>query len=147
MSRRTSLNLLSIPLRFLTFLLSLYLLGASSYHAHRIRTTSSLSPSSEFYAIIIISGVGTLYSLLSLVQTCFFGRFRFGLLLVAIFDLLFCAGNVAIAVLLRHAADRRDGECGRRVWTKRGTTYRGGEGGKKDCNVDTAGFAVAVGNA
>lgn len=144
-----TLRVLSVPLRILAGLLALYILAVSSYHARRIGSLD-VSPSGEFYAIIIISGVAALWALLTTVGSLLpHGVF----LPILIMDLLFMGGFIAISILARRASNARCSSAtttnysvgAYALWTKSTSTYTSRP--RLRCNLDKVLFAFAVANA
>lgn len=117
---------LSFLLRPLTTLLSLYVLGASSYHISQSRPHISRS----LYAVTVISGAASLWGLLSSI-TSICAKRGTTLCTMLLLDAVFSGGFIAVSILLRHAA-RTD--CG----TQDQPTV---------CKVDKAAFSVSVANA
>lgn len=144
-----ALRFLSVPLRLLAGLLALYILAVSAYHAQRIGSLN-VSPSGQFYAIIIISGVAVLWALLTTVGSLLpHGVF----LPILIMDLLFMGGFIAISILARRASNARCSSATIRnysvgsyaLWTKSTSTYTSRP--RLRCNLDKILFAFAVANA
>ncbi|KAI5803039.1 hypothetical protein EDC01DRAFT_645596 [Geopyxis carbonaria] len=128
-------KLLSIPLRALALLVCLYILAVSAYHIQHIAATA-LRASGHTYAITIISGLGAVWALLSLLTACFFPRSLF--LPILVFDILYSAAHVAVAVLLRPPFCSRTST----LWTKSASVYRGR--GRIDCGIDKGAFGAAI---
>jgi hypothetical protein len=138
------LRVVSLPLRLLTALASLYILAVSAYHVERVHRFD-LTLSRRGYAIIVISGVGTLYSLFTLFSG-FLPHFFFILFLPL--EIIFCGGFIAVSVLLRSAAGANCSNPSsslRRLWSTSGTVYQGNI--LRQCEVDKGAFAVAIANA
>ena len=138
------LRVVSLPLRFLITLASLYILAVSAYHVERVHRFN-LTLSGRGYAIIVISGVGTLYSLFTL----FSGLLpHFLFILFFPLEIILCGGFIAVSVLLRSAARANCSNPGSsllRLWSTSGTVYQGNI--RRQCEVDKGAFAAAVANA
>jgi len=138
------LRVVSLPLRLLTALASLYILAISAYHVERVHRFD-LTLSGRGYAIIVISGVGILYSSFTLFSG-FLPHFLF--ILFIPLEIILCGGFIAVSVLLRSAAEANCSNPGsslRRLWSTSGTIYQGNV--RPQCEVDKGAFAVAIANA
>lgn len=115
---------LSTGFRALVAVTALYVLGVCAYHIHKTKPHLSHT----LWATSFISGLGSLWAVLTAALICCIHS-PFLLLPVALIDLVFCGGFIAVSVLQRRM--------GRRNCHRQGTL----------CRVDKTSFALAVASA
>lgn len=110
-------------------------------------------------AVTGLSGLAVLYTIFGVLLTCFLGGKTLFALLAIVFDLVFCAAFIAIAVLTRDGAHSCSGIVDTPLGTGRSSSKQGfGSNGQGNqitysvslgtaCRLNTACFAVAVAGA
>ncbi|RPB16241.1 hypothetical protein P167DRAFT_542049 [Morchella conica CCBAS932] len=103
------LKTLSMLLRVLQLILALFIVGVASFNVYqfshnRLGLTNGRSGQlpHALYAVEVISCVGALFALFTLLTTCFGHKKLF--VLITAFDLLLMGGFIAISILLRGSA-------------------------------------------
>ncbi|KAI5845272.1 hypothetical protein DFP73DRAFT_49581 [Morchella snyderi] len=103
------LKTLSMLLRVLQLILALFIVGVASFNVYQfsrnhLRLTNGRSGQlpDALYAVEVISCVGVLFALFTLLTTCFGHKKLF--VLITAFDFLLMGGFIAISVLLRGSA-------------------------------------------
>ena len=120
------------------FVISILILGIFSYFLAVLARRDNTTIPNWQKSVEGLSGAAALYTLLAIVFTCFLGGLSFFAFIAVVFNVVFCAAMVAIAILTKAGAK----SCpSRRDDSPIGTGHR------TACQLEKVVFAVSIINA